>query len=345
MRWLRRFPNSANNFDVVLANPQELDSVRMNELLDLVEKETHRGLTLSARACKEFRRWFSQPDTPLRSDAYVLLSNWFMTQSGDRHSTVATRCEALWDALFSCRPVKRLSSSAPGRNHAMEPAEFEGFWRRMLAAQGEDAHEAAGAPMALNVEARSRAGDLFEDSTGSRHGQLQAAIHKEGLDCVVEGSSRAVADFLQVVSGWEASVKPVGRDPMTSCPRTIINALADMGNTDENALSIAEQLDPANALNSRMATLGDCDLWHALNYFYPRFHNLVSEVAKVTGMSIGHVQRVLVGERTNGEIEAAIVKEFRRRIQPKDGPEVASMRLSNPKLISRRNREGRNAKP
>ncbi len=209
-RWLRRLPDSANSFDVVLANPQELDFARMNELLDGIEKETHRALTLSSHACTEFRRWFSQPDTPLKSDAYVLLSNWFMTRSGDRHSMVATRCEVLWDALFSCRPVKRLSSSAPGRTHAMVPAEFESFWRRLLAAQGEDVHEAAGVPTAVHVKARSRTGNLPEDSDGSRPDQLRATIHKEGLDCVVEGSPRAVADFLQLVSRWKASVKPAG---------------------------------------------------------------------------------------------------------------------------------------
>jgi hypothetical protein len=210
-RWLRRFPNSANNFDVVLANPQDLDSARMSELLDGIEKETRRGLTLSSRACRELRRWFSQPDTPLKSDAYVLLSNWFMTQSGDRHSTVAIRCEALWDALFPCRPVMRLSSPAPGRNHVMEPAEFESFWRRLLAAQGEDVHLAAGVPAASNFKARARTSDPPVDSDDSGPDQLRATIHKEGLDCIVEGSSRALADFLRLVSTWEASVKPVDK--------------------------------------------------------------------------------------------------------------------------------------
>ena len=66
--------------------------------------------------------------------------------------------------------------------------------------------------------------------------------------------------------------------------------------------------------------MGDSDLWHALNYFYPMFHNLISTVAKDAGMSIGYVARVLVGERRSAEVKAAIVKEFRRRIQTKDGP-------------------------
>jgi hypothetical protein len=205
--WLRRFPASENNFDLVLANPQELDSAQMNELLDGIEKESHRGLTLSSRACTELRRWFGQPETPLRSDAYVLLSNWFLTQSGDRHSMVATRCEGLWDALFPCRPAKRLSSSAPGRNHVMEPAAFESFWSRLLAAQDGDVHEGAGMPTS-NVIALSRKGALGEGHDRSRPDQLRAKISREGLDCMVEGSPRAVADFLRLVSSWESSIKP-----------------------------------------------------------------------------------------------------------------------------------------
>lgn len=209
-RWLRRFPNSANNFDLILANPQDLDSKRMSELLDGIEKETHR-VSFSSLACKEFRRWFSQPDTPLKSPAYVRLSNWFMTGGGDRNSTVATRCEALWDALFPCRPVKRLSSSAPNRNHVMQLAEFESFWRRLSAAQGEDANGAAGVPPASNVKEWSRTGESPKNGDGSRPDQLRATVHKEGLDCVVEGSPRAVADFLRMVSSWESSVKPEGK--------------------------------------------------------------------------------------------------------------------------------------
>jgi hypothetical protein len=116
--------------------------------------------------------------------------------------------------------------------------------------------------------------------------------------------------------------RPVESTFAISFPRTIINALTDLENTptEENALLLVEQVDPADALNSRMATLGDSDLWHALNYFYPRFHNLVSGVAEITGMSIGHVQRVLDGERISAEVTAAIVKEFRRRIQTNNGP-------------------------
>src|ERR1700722_13792007 len=135
-KWARRSSNSVNNFDLVLTNPEELDSKRMEELLTAILQETHRKLSLNSRACTEFRRWFNQPDTPLRSEAYLLLSNWFMTGSGDRHSLVASRCENLWDELFACRPLNRLSSPEAGRNHVIIPLEFETFWRRLQEVQG-----------------------------------------------------------------------------------------------------------------------------------------------------------------------------------------------------------------
>ncbi|MGH9773516.1 MAG: hypothetical protein ACRD50_01045 [Candidatus Acidiferrales bacterium] len=202
--WKRRFPNSANNFDLLLATPNELDSKRLKALLNAILTETHRGLTLSSRASKELRRWFNQPATPLESEAYVLLSNWFMTQSGDRHSTVASRCEDLWDALFPCRPVDRLSSPEAGRNHVMIPAEFESFWRRLLEAQGENVHQGDGSLAEPNVEPSTRTGEMPEVSNVSMPGRLRARFDKNGLHCEVEGAPRALADFLKMVSSWAA---------------------------------------------------------------------------------------------------------------------------------------------
>ena len=203
MKWTRRFSNSANNFDLVLVEPQGLDSKRMKMLLGAVVEETHRGLTLSSRAVTEFRRWFDQPDTPLKSEAYVLLSNWFMTQSGDRHSTVASRCEDLWDALFPCRPAERLSSPQPGRNHVMIPTEFDIFWRRLSEAQGGDFRETNEPSPTPDFDPSSRTDKIAEVSDVSTSDRLRARFEKEGLKCDVEGSPRAVADFLKRVSSWE----------------------------------------------------------------------------------------------------------------------------------------------
>jgi predicted RNase H-like HicB family nuclease len=134
LRWKRSFLNSAVNFDLALENSQRLNARRMNHLLDEILKEKHR-VFLTGRAVEEFRRWFAEPDSALKSDAYVLLSNWFMTQGPDRRSLLASRCEDLWDALFCCRPPARLSSARPGRNHIVIAAEFHRFWQRLMSAQ------------------------------------------------------------------------------------------------------------------------------------------------------------------------------------------------------------------
>jgi hypothetical protein len=206
-KWRRASPNSVNDFDLILINPDEVDFPQMEKILGNVESETHRGLTLSSRASMEFERWFRQPDTPLKSEAYVQLSNWFMTRSGDRHSTVATHCEELWDALFPCRPVERLSLPQAGRNHVVVPAEFERFWGRVLEAQGQDIGETNDTPAESVIKPQPRLSDVSHDGGGSMPEPLRATFDKDGLRFQVEGSPRSLADFLQMVSGWGVAPK------------------------------------------------------------------------------------------------------------------------------------------
>ena len=122
---------------------------------------------------------------------------------------VATCCEALWDELFPCRPVERLSSPAAGQNHVMIPSEFASFWQRVLKAQGEDFADVGGLPSEPNVKPpepnhvredleRSRSGNLTETSAGSTSNRLKARFDNNGLHFEVEGSPRALADFLKV---------------------------------------------------------------------------------------------------------------------------------------------------
>ena len=210
LRWARRVPNSEHNFDLILINPQDLDCDRVNNLLEGILQETHRGQTLKSLASKEFKRWINSPATPLKSSAYVRLSNWFMTGSGDRNSMVASCCEALWDELFPCRPVERLSSPVAGQNHIMIPSEFRSFWQRVLRAQGEGPSEGGGQHSEPNVNPpsepnhvsedleRSRTGDLSEASASSTSDRLRAMFDNNGLHFEVEGSPRALADFLKV---------------------------------------------------------------------------------------------------------------------------------------------------
>jgi hypothetical protein len=208
LTWKRTYPGSINNFELTLENPEEIDVRLLNTLLDDVVSESHRGLSLSSRAVNEFRRWLTRPDTPLASEAYVLLSNWFMTNSGDRNSKVATRCETLWDALFSCRPLNRLSSPQPGRNHLVVEHEFKSFWNQLREAQGEqrdedhsgDSHELP------STESRFEGFTKVPVTSPGRAGStdnLRATLEKQGLRCHVEGSPQALADFLNRISGWD----------------------------------------------------------------------------------------------------------------------------------------------
>jgi hypothetical protein len=202
LKWARRFPDSANNFDLVLTNPEEIDSGRLEKLLEAIIKEKHRNLTLNARAYEEFQRWLKNPSDPLRGEAYVLLSNWFMTNSGDRNSPVATQCERLWDALFPCRPLHRLSSPEAGRNHIAIPLEFESFWRRIREAQGEN----PGADSKASPEPITRTSGAVNLSTELRSApgdQVRAKFEKSGVHCEMEGSPRAVADFFRLLSSGD----------------------------------------------------------------------------------------------------------------------------------------------
>jgi hypothetical protein len=202
LKWVRRVPDSLNNFDLILTNPEELDSAQMQDLLDGIRKESHRKLTLNDRACEAFERWFKAPATPLRSDAYVLLSNWFMTNSGDRNSLVATQCERLWDALFACRPLTRLSSPEAGRNHIMKPVEFDSFWRRLQEAQIGNSRDGS-------QPSRDGATDPAQEVASSSEGvqrsvdQLHAKFEKAGVHCEMQGSPRSVAEFFKLLSSWE----------------------------------------------------------------------------------------------------------------------------------------------
>jgi len=192
LTWSRKSAHSANDFDLVLENPQEADFPVFIGLLDAILNESHRGLTLSSRAAQEFRRWFEHPNTPLKSEAYVLLSNWFMTQSGDRHSMVASRCEALWDALFPCRPKERLSE--PGRNHVIVPAQFENLWRMILEVRGEVVSVTD-----VDMKQQSRKGLAPETDGGSGSDPLKLTFDKDGLHFEVGGSPAAIAEFLKRV--------------------------------------------------------------------------------------------------------------------------------------------------
>jgi hypothetical protein len=220
--WDRRFENSSNNFDLLVRNPDEVEPERLSQLLTLIMEERHRQLTLSRRASVELQRWFSQPATPLKSAAYVLLSNWFLTDGGDRNSLVAGRCEALWDALFLCRPLRRLSPSKAGTNHVMLIAEFDSFWARMLDAQGERTREPQTRERILDAQSgkpfysdgivpesiramtpkKEISGESLH-SNGVASENIRAVLTNKGIRCELEASPRGLAELLRTLPGWE----------------------------------------------------------------------------------------------------------------------------------------------
>jgi hypothetical protein len=191
LRWTRRYPDSVDNFDLRLLNPADLDKERLTKMLDAIENHTHRGLSLNNSSANEFRRFFAKPETPLKEHAYARLSNWFLTASGDKSSEVASYCEALWDELFACRPLERLTSS--DRNHVVIPSEFASFWARLQQAQGDlpeaPAPRSQPAPQAPSLVEGERA-DLGSGPV------IRATYVKDGIPVVVEGSPAAMATFL-----------------------------------------------------------------------------------------------------------------------------------------------------
>jgi hypothetical protein len=102
LRWSRVAPDS---FDLKLENPEELNTQRFTDLIERLDHESHRNQHLREKARKDLRLWLEDPRGPLKSHAYALVSNWFLTDSpGDRNSTIARHCQDLWDKLFAYRP-------------------------------------------------------------------------------------------------------------------------------------------------------------------------------------------------------------------------------------------------
>ena len=146
--WHRRIDDHPTNFDLTLMNPGQLNVVKLRELLESIKGERHRGLTLSDQADRQLRAFYDDPTSPLRSTSYALLSNWFTTRGGDRNSKVATRCEALWNAMFLCRPMERLTSPKAGLNHIILADPFARFWTGLIKTQDKEK------PMRIEIEGR-----------------------------------------------------------------------------------------------------------------------------------------------------------------------------------------------
>ncbi len=210
LHWKRRTSESNHDFDLVLLNPEDLNPARMHELLTNITGVKHR-VGFSRFAVEEFRRFFDHPASPLMSQAYVRLSNWFLNTGGDRTSLLARHCEALWDELFAVRPLERLSSSIPGLNHIAQISRFQSFWSRLSKAQDAEGvfpDQDGEAPPAVDIsspvtdeqptvasipvspDASELGGNSMPD------GRVSLTFVKDGMHFQVEGSPNAMADFL-----------------------------------------------------------------------------------------------------------------------------------------------------
>ncbi len=199
--WMRKSPHSSNNFDLILSNPETVDVEVLTQALDRIVEVRHRGLTLNSTAVQAFRDWLATPSDPLKSLAYVSLSNWFLTNGGDKHSEVASRCERFWDELFRCRPMSRLSSSVRAQNQKMLPEEFGRFWPRLLAAQNGDSSRSELSEIPSGVLSGTPLGE--GTANRSSNGHLRAVITTNKMRCEVEGSPQAIAQLMHLVSAWE----------------------------------------------------------------------------------------------------------------------------------------------
>jgi hypothetical protein len=133
LRWSRESPHS---YDLRIENPAELNLKKLTELLDNLDQAVFRGTRLREEARAELRTWLQNSRLPLKSFAYALVSNWFLTNSpGDRNSSIARICQELWDELFAYRPEWPERLTDPSRNDTILRDRFEDFYSKLVAAQ------------------------------------------------------------------------------------------------------------------------------------------------------------------------------------------------------------------
>jgi hypothetical protein len=132
----KRILQPEDEYALVLTNPEDVDVVRLKRLFDQVKNVTGgRGRSFSTQATKAFEQWLNGVESPLPSQAYARLSNWFLTDATvDRESSLGERSGLFWDALFSVRPAKRLTP--PKDNSQIVDIAFLSWWKRQEASQG-----------------------------------------------------------------------------------------------------------------------------------------------------------------------------------------------------------------
>jgi 5-methylcytosine-specific restriction enzyme B len=120
--------NGTETFDLVLTNPSALGVEEAKSLFDQVLAAEFGGISQHVR--EGLREWLDNTGSVLTSEAYVTLSNWFLSSPIYTQTERAKVASKLWDVLFAEQP-ERLSD--PGRNTKIIPAAFESWWAKMKA--------------------------------------------------------------------------------------------------------------------------------------------------------------------------------------------------------------------
>lgn len=129
-RWRRQ---ESGSYNLVLENPERVDQEKLESLFERFLKTSNQMQPEFNQYLKEdMRRWIGNPKEVLPSEAFVTLSNWFLTSIGGLRDAERGRVAGeVWDCLFLCRPEERLSSPESGKNHIVLSDRFEAWWAKM----------------------------------------------------------------------------------------------------------------------------------------------------------------------------------------------------------------------
>lgn len=125
-------------FELQLTNPNAINVKNFQNLFKIVEEAD--GIWprhFNSVASTEFKRWFSNLNTPLQEQAYARLSNWFLTDKEIcRNAPLGQAAKEFWKAMFCAVPERRLTD--PKRDEKILSDEFKLWWPKQQKCQGLD---------------------------------------------------------------------------------------------------------------------------------------------------------------------------------------------------------------
>jgi 5-methylcytosine-specific restriction protein B len=130
-----------DSYQLSLENPAEVETSDLEELYSALVATAPSSNGIDKDLKKAMEVWIKAPETPLQSETYVLLSNWFLSDATHAKSATGEAAGRIWDSLFRCRPKQRLSYS--NSNDVVLPERFEEWWAEQARLQGSSTHESA----------------------------------------------------------------------------------------------------------------------------------------------------------------------------------------------------------